>query len=370
MPSGAKKRKAAKKKKEKQSTNSNNLQGIDESKSQDDRGSDGSSPAYHDHEDDHQHPFKEGNEEEAAEVVVEANFSAAQPSEEVVPTRDIKIDEAVGREGEFGDVKERELKAEEDLEIGDGNDVEAKELDDENGKAGASSNAEAVGEKNLRDDLDSSLKETFTYDDGDRIDVEVKSTKELDYENGKASGGNSNAEAVGEKNLRDDDDTSTKETVTNDELVESIDSSHAKMTSMAEDAPACVASNSVLESSIGSAKSAGTLSEVNNCENGKALQEKTIASQVGETEFGMKRKEDDRASNFVEPKPKEFKNEVLSREVTIPLPKSTNGTYVNDSETPECSENQPLPASAPRMVQKTSWLNCCGLFEVLSGSER
>ncbi|MED6217569.1 hypothetical protein PIB30_118573 [Stylosanthes scabra] len=369
MPSGAKKRKAAKKKKEKQTTNTNNLQGIDESKSQDDRGSDGGSPVYHDHEDDHQHPFKEGDEE-AAEVVVEENLSGAQPSEEVVPTSDVKIDEAVGREDEFGDVKKRELKAEDDLEIGDGNDVEAKELDYENGKAGASSNAEAVGEKNLMDDADSSLKETFTYDDGDRNDVEVKSTKELDYENGKAGGGSSNAEAVGEKNLRDDAGSSIKETLTNDELVESIDPSHAKITSVAEDAPARVAGNSVVESSIGSVKSAGTLSEVNSCENGNALQEKRVASQVGETEFGMKRKEDDRASNFEEPKPKEFNNEVLSREVTIPLPKSTNGTYVNDSETPECSENQPLAASAPRMVQKTSWLNCCGLFEVLSGSER
>lgn len=314
MPSGAKKRKAAKKKKEKETTN--NLQGIDESKVQDDKGSDGGSPAYCDH--DHHQPFKEGNEE-AAEVV-EANLSAALPSAEVVPTRDVMIDETVGRKDEFGFVTETELKAEEEREIGDGNDVEA------------------------------------------------KSTKELDYEKG---GGSSNGEAASEKNLRDERDSSIKETVKYDELVESIDSSHAKMTSMAEDAPACMADNSVVESSNCSAKAAGALSEVKSSGNGNALQEKLVVSQVGATEFGMKRKEDNRTSTFEEPKPKEFNNEVfLSPAVSIPLPKSTNETDVRDSETPECSENQPLAASAPRMVQKTSWLNCCGLFEVLSGTER
>ncbi|KAL1364092.1 hypothetical protein HN51_012258 [Arachis hypogaea] len=316
MPSGAKKRKAAKKKKEKETTN--NLQGIDESKVQDDKGSDGGSPAYCDHDDDHQQPFKEGNEE-AAEVV-EANLSAALPSAEVVPTRDVMIDETVGRKDEFGFVTETELKAEEERVIGDGNDEEA------------------------------------------------KSTKELDYEKG---GSSSNGEAASEKNLRDDRDSSIKETVKYDELVESIDSSHAKMTSMAEDAPACVADNSVVESSICSDKAAGALSEVKSSGNGNALQEKLVVSQVGATEFGMKRKEDNRTSTFEEPKPKEFNNEVLlSPAVSIPLPKSTNETDVRDSETPECSENQPLAASAPRMVQKTSWLNCCGLFEVLSGTER
>ncbi|XP_057949006.1 uncharacterized protein LOC131144394 [Malania oleifera] len=39
-------------------------------------------------------------------------------------------------------------------------------------------------------------------------------------------------------------------------------------------------------------------------------------------------------------------------------------------ETPECSENQPLVASAPRSEQTTFWKSCCGLFDVLTGSNR
>ncbi|KAJ8761181.1 hypothetical protein K2173_001237 [Erythroxylum novogranatense] len=43
---------------------------------------------------------------------------------------------------------------------------------------------------------------------------------------------------------------------------------------------------------------------------------------------------------------------------------------VNDFETSDVSENQPLVGSAPRVTQRTSWLSCCGLFEVFTGSNR
>ncbi|KRH18321.1 LOW QUALITY PROTEIN: hypothetical protein GLYMA_13G051300v4 [Glycine max] len=52
-------------------------------------------------------------------------------------------------------------------------------------------------------------------------------------------------------------------------------------------------------------------------------------------------------------------------------PESTIGAeHVKDSDTPECSDNQPLVASVPPVVRKTSWFSCCGLFDVLSGSNR
>lgn len=44
--------------------------------------------------------------------------------------------------------------------------------------------------------------------------------------------------------------------------------------------------------------------------------------------------------------------------------------HLNDSEVPKSSDSQPLIASTPRAVQRTSWMNCCGLFEVFSGSNR
>ncbi|KAG4958637.1 hypothetical protein JHK87_035270 [Glycine soja] len=55
---------------------------------------------------------------------------------------------------------------------------------------------------------------------------------------------------------------------------------------------------------------------------------------------------------------------------TISYYSASLGEHVKDSDTPECSDNQPLVASVPPVVRKTSWLSCCGLFDVLSGSNR
>ncbi|XP_010509774.1 PREDICTED: uncharacterized protein LOC104786136 [Camelina sativa] len=40
-----------------------------------------------------------------------------------------------------------------------------------------------------------------------------------------------------------------------------------------------------------------------------------------------------------------------------------------ESEVPECSEERSLMPSGPPVV-RTSWLSCCGLFDVMAGSER
>ncbi|XP_010052116.2 uncharacterized protein LOC104440829 [Eucalyptus grandis] len=41
-----------------------------------------------------------------------------------------------------------------------------------------------------------------------------------------------------------------------------------------------------------------------------------------------------------------------------------------DFEVCESSEDQPLVAPAPRIVEKTSWMSCCGLFDIFMGSSR
>lgn len=41
--------------------------------------------------------------------------------------------------------------------------------------------------------------------------------------------------------------------------------------------------------------------------------------------------------------------------------------HTKDSVMSECSDSQPLVASAPRPVQTTCWMSCCGLFEVFTG---
>ncbi|KAL1207331.1 hypothetical protein V5N11_028979 [Cardamine amara subsp. amara] len=54
----------------------------------------------------------------------------------------------------------------------------------------------------------------------------------------------------------------------------------------------------------------------------------------------------------------------LSAEVTSKDVKS-----VKESQVPECSEEKSLLPSGPPVV-RTSWLSCCGLFDVMAGSER
>ncbi|GAV79571.1 hypothetical protein CFOL_v3_23036 [Cephalotus follicularis] len=50
---------------------------------------------------------------------------------------------------------------------------------------------------------------------------------------------------------------------------------------------------------------------------------------------------------------------------------TSNGAEdIKDPVIPECSENETLVDAAPRLVKKTSWLSCCGLFDVIAGTGR
>lgn len=71
----------------------------------------------------------------------------------------------------------------------------------------------------------------------------------------------------------------------------------------------------------------------------------------------------------------------LSVSSNVPATETANGSdssnssnlveHLKDPEVPKSSDCQaPLIASAPRVVQRTSWMNCCGLLEVFSGSNR
>ncbi|XP_061347374.1 uncharacterized protein LOC133292904 [Gastrolobium bilobum] len=326
MPSGAKKRKAAKKKKE-QETNANpltnNPQGNDELKSQDEKGSDGvegGSPAYRDHD----HSFNE-EMESTDQFSAQSSANVAKSLEEL--PSDIKIDEAEGgKEGRV--VIEADLKSEESGESKDASVVHvvsAKELDYGNGNS-SSSNAGTITVKNSKDEPYYSVKETVEFD-------------------------------VTLNNSKDEPNYSVKEPFAFDELIKAIESTLDEMTN--ENAPVKETGNSVA---------------------GNDLLEKSVGSQVGATDLAMKKNEDrvypfsdenDRKSGLEEPKPKEIDNKVPESVSHSHIPESTNGAeHVNGSDTPECSENEPPVASAPCIEQKTSWWSCCGLFEVLLGSNR
>ncbi|XP_057463048.1 uncharacterized protein LOC130753117 isoform X2 [Actinidia eriantha] len=61
----------------------------------------------------------------------------------------------------------------------------------------------------------------------------------------------------------------------------------------------------------------------------------------------------------------------LSASSEIPSVDNINGgEHIEGSVISECSDRQPLVASAQRAVQTTSWKSCCGLFELFTGVER
>ncbi|KAE9608237.1 hypothetical protein Lalb_Chr08g0233301 [Lupinus albus] len=203
---------------------------------------------------------------------------------------------------------------------------------------------EAVQGKQGGDGVVRDLKSVESSERKNGSDVHLESAKESDYSNGNTSIG-LNDDSVTE-NAKDGSNDSVKEAVTFDELVKSIDYSHAKMTSITENAPVEETGNSVPESHVDPVKEVASISEGKCSDTGSVLPVKSVASQVGPIDLAMKKNE----------------NKVH--------PCSDIVDHVNDYETPECSEKQPLITSAPRVVRKTSWLNCCGLFDVLTGSDR
>ncbi|XP_027346898.1 uncharacterized protein LOC113858435 [Abrus precatorius] len=320
MPSGAKKRKAARKKKEKESI-TNNPQGNNGLKSQDEKGSDGGeggSTAYHEH-DEHHHTFNDGSGE-----VDKRDPSAAQShaydvkSMQEVPS-DVKIDQVSG--GKEGNVVlvERGLKSE-----------------------------ESSGRKSV----------SFEH---------VEAAQESHYVNGNG-GDTSKGESLTEKNSKDEN---CKEEAAYHELGKSIDSSISKMTSNS------INENGPVEKSVNSVKAMASVSEVENSDTGSVLLEKPVVHPVEVINAAMKINKDSlinetvTKSNMEEPKPEEYESKVLDSRSASPFTKFSNGAeHIKDSETAEFSEDQLCVASDPNVVQKTSWLSCCGLFEALSSSNR
>ncbi|KAE9601217.1 hypothetical protein Lal_00023947 [Lupinus albus] len=332
MPSGPKKRKASKKKKQNEN-NINNLQRNDELKSQDEIGSDGevSSPQHHDHDGHHQNPFREGSEEAEKRVPPAAQPIASDAkSMEEIPS-DTLIDKILGQKEDNVVLIQGNVKSEESSETKDA---------------------------------------SFEH---------IETAKESCYGNVNG-GGTSNDESVTKNNPKDEDYNSIEEAIVCHELVKSIDSPPSDVTSIAENAPVEETGNKAAESSVNSVKAVASLSVAETGDNGSLLVEKTLVPSVGVTGVAMKISEynvyplidkNARTLNLEEPKTKECDSEVLTSLSASPFTKSFNGEEHNkESETPESSENQPLVASAPHMVQKTSWLSCCGLYEVVSGSDR
>ncbi|RHN52214.1 hypothetical protein MtrunA17_Chr6g0478041 [Medicago truncatula] len=194
------------------------------------------------------------------------------------------------------------------------------------------------------------------------IASEVMSAKESCLESGNP-GVISNGESLAEKNSKDD------------EFVKSDDSSPSNMAAVKE-----TGSKSAAEDSTNSVKTAASVSEVEKSNTRSVFLENSVAplqevidlaGRMNEDSVYPSTNENAKTSSFEEPNPKESDIKVLTPSSASPLNKFTNGAvHTKNSETPKSSKNQPSVSLTPNLVKKTSWLSCCGMFEILSGSNR
>nr|AFK45033.1 unknown [Medicago truncatula] len=136
--------------------------------------------------------------------------------------------------------------------------------------------------------------------------------------------------------------------------------------------------NSVAEVSDDLVKAVTSVTEMQSGGTVNDILEKPLGSRAAETDLAVKRNEDKvhvlpdevvRISSLKEPETREFDGKVSSSVSQSSIPEATKDVEnVKGSNAAESSENQ--PPVAPLMVHKTSWLSCCGLFDVLSGSSR
>lgn len=362
MPKGAKKRKAAKKKKENEAHNNistNNPQGNDDVKSLDGKESDSgevSSPVSRDQDSD-QNSFNDRNEElEERDASPIRSLVAEDKSMEDVSS-DTEVSQKISSEDDAVVKMERELKSDESSES----------------KNGSVEHVESAKEPHDGVDRSSS---SSSSDDESR--ASEKKPKEEPY------------------NL-------VLEASQCDDLVQPVDSSLAEVTWVNENAPVGETVNSIAESAphVDSVKSLISVSEETiHITESAPVENLVIADMIepgskeSEEKLSPKLKEAPAAVADLELKKNEEKvfplsNENVHASLTVgesvsngyegkilpspsaPVAATSNGAAnEKDSEIPECSENQPLVAPAPRVVQNTSFLSCCGLFDVLTGSGR
>ncbi|KAH9749263.1 hypothetical protein KPL70_005314 [Citrus sinensis] len=323
MPSGAKKRKAAKKKKEQQAnhqqgnSNSNSPLGNDDPKSQDERESDGGeagSPASQDHHN-HQHPFQEGNGEleKRDPTPVRSSDSERKSMAEVAQGLEDAVN--IGRE-----VKTEDDSGSQSINI---RHVEfVKESHGGSSSSSSSDNESQVCEKRA------------ASHNGENNPADLF-PKEVIQGNEKAS----LVEA----------DNSAVETAPTGHSVE----------------PLITESEEVIHVTQGDLVEISAVPDVV-----ESLKENKESKRNEEKGNPFVEDNNGTSPTVVETVTNENEGKILPTSVTPTDEISNVGESTRDSKIPDCSENQPFIASAPRVEQRTSWMSCCGLFDVLTCSSR
>lgn len=317
MPSGAKKRKAAKKKKEQAFNNINpstinNPLGNDDPRSQDERDSDGGdagSPASHDGHN-HQHSFGQGGDEERSQSHLTEEKSVEEAAKDAKSTERSGLDDV--------DVKiVKEWEPNKDLES---THVSIQHVDRD--KSSSTSSNSSSDDESQAFEKKSNEETCNLGSDAASYSTEDKSATVLSEEVLKVAENNT---------LENADSNSAVETVAVDNLVKNMSSVPEEVEFSAKNSVP-----DVVESGL------------------KENEEKLLPSSNG--------------VSGVELEGVEGKNFPSSG---IPTAETSNVAEKNHASGPHgYPEKQPLVAPTPPPVQRTSWLSCCGLFEVFTGSGR
>ncbi|KAB2029371.1 hypothetical protein ERO13_D05G154000v2 [Gossypium hirsutum] len=328
MPSGSKKRKAAKKKKEQATNNTNsstnnNPHGNGDQRSQDERESDGGdvgSPASQG-DPNHQHPFNQREEEgKRGASPVQSHVTEDKSVEEA--NRDAESSEILRSDDVFAVKVEDESGPKEDLET---TLVAIRHIKHEKSSSSSSSRSSSDDEsqatqKNSKEEAYNFVSEATAYGNEDKL-ATVTSEEVLKLvEN----------EAVGNV-----DSNSAVETANVDNLVKSGLYVPEELDHAAE---------------VSANKSVSVVVEPGL----KESEEKLLPSSNGVSQ--------------VELGENEGKN--VSSSATSTAESSTVVENPQHLESHDHSEKQPLVASTPPVVQRTSLFSCCGLLDVLTGSGR
>ncbi|CAO2823453.1 unnamed protein product [Amaranthus hypochondriacus] len=311
MPSGAKKRKAAKKKLQKEAHNTTNYHGShslgteNDNKSQDERESDGGEGERESSQEHVMNSHEEGLMEESLAEQNVAEFSKEVKSEEGFNDVEVNVEDDV-RETKNGEHKDSSSSSSSSGSDDDEVTVETEQVE--------SSLPETSMENPVISEVMYSLvEESIPVEESVKQVVSV--LEEVNAENESASGENSLSSNVIESESKQNFD----------EVLQSTDEKE-KVSSGLND----------------------------------HLQEKieTKVIQVVDESSG-------KLSGLVDIAPREGENFPQSSVVTSAV--ACDDNHVNESKTQKYVEEQPLVSSAPLPVRRTSWMNCCGLFEVLSG---
>ncbi|KAL1829605.1 hypothetical protein ACET3Z_008017 [Daucus carota] len=328
MPSGAKKRKAAKKKKVVQQSSSLS-QGSDDAQHYDDKKSDGGSSSQDHHSSEHSFAEGDGKEVEKKEssssgqsVVLEKSYPGGVNSGENVKMGDniVQI--------------EWELKSEEDYGSKEGS-IESKEVHTGGSSSSSSSSSSGNSSRSSSDDESNVEKKTEVVETGQMVDSlsTVASQADTNISAGKTS--SSVAETV---------PVVTPGTTSLTEEVVQVNGSASSGYPMTSDMVYKVEIQQNSDKGLPSSGDDTGISSVLMDSESWDKEDNTVSTP----------EENPSAYLGVKDSATEDKDEKLVLSFNAPNVHTSNGgDHIKESESPECSDSQPLVASAPQMISET-----------------